>query len=1072
MASVTNYFVCTLGQAAAINPENLQDFSTVGEFLERQSKEVPTDPALGFPIPPGSHKSRDKWDFTVLTFRDLCSGSASYARLLRNVLAGEGKTTDSNAKRTVALLCPSSPVFLLAWLGLMRLGYAVLLIADAASSSDLALQPLLLPLDASSDVDIFKDLLRAEFPSTTVKPAWSVSEQDVAYLHHTSGTSTGLPKPIAQTHRAAVGVLPCLTNGKDCASFTTTPLYHGGIADCFRAWTSGALIWLFPGKGIPITADNVLRSLETAKKATLQQHAPTVKYFSSVPYVLQMLAAETKGLDLLRDMDIVGVGGAALPQEAGDELVKEGVNLISRFGSAECGFLMSSHRNYATDTEWQYLRSGHGSGALGFEKRDDGLAELIVLPNWPHMAKRNRDDGSFATADLFAPHPKIPAAWKYHSRADSQLTLITGKKFDPAPLEAAIATSSLLSDVLIFGNGQQYPGALLFLSEFGTQMESSELLDQIWLRVEKMNAESQVHTRLSKSMLVIMPADTPGLEKSSKGTILRNAAEKRYQEQINAAYAKESFPGNDEKEGRLRPIISDNDVPQFVLQTIKNVTSKVDSIPEDADLFSEGVDSVACMQIRAILQKNVIRRDIPVLPLNVVLSKYLIDLRKGRGTESEDEVQLMKNLVTEYSHFPTAIGEQSHDSLGETKGSPIKGEVVVLTGATGALGAHILDQLRSVASVSSIICLVRAADPAAAYTRVNKSLLQRQKAGLAFSDPKVSCVITKLGKPNLGLPSDAYSRLKREVTVIIHAAWAVNFSMHLRSFVKDHIAGLRNLIGLSLQSSHSTTPRFIFCSSTASVLGPATQLPIQETVSKNPNTASTLGYSRSKWVAESICEQANLHSGLQGRISILRIGQLCGDTQSGVWNVTEAWPLMLSTVKITGSLPALKDEKLAWLPVDIAAQAVLQIAFSATVASDRKIQVYHLVNEDRTVTWMDLLSWIRALDPNPFKVVPAREWVTQLEKATGESARHPARKLLGLWKGAYCAEDSDAAPSSEKKAEVVFEMENTKKVAPVLRDVRLISEEHFRKIWQWMEREMLGGNRKVSGEDVEKAGVA
>ena len=425
----------------------------------------------------------------------------------------------------------------------------------------------------------------------------------MAYLHHTSGTSTGLPKPIAQTHRAGVGVLPCLTNGKNCASFTTTPLYHGGVADCFRAWTSGALIWLFPGKGVPITAENVLQCLKTARRATLKQHTPAIKYFASVPYVLQMLAAEPEGLKVLRDMDIVGVGGAALPQDAGDEIVKEGLNLISRFGSSECGFLLSSHRDYAKDTEWQYLRSGHGSDALSFEDRDDGLAELVILPQWPHMAKRNREDGSLATADLFAPHPTIMDAWKYHSRADSQLTLITGKKFDPAPLESAIATSPFLSDVLVYGNGQQYPGALLFPSESATQMKNIELLAKIWPHIERLNADGQGHTRLSKSMLVVMPADAPGLEKSSKGTIMRGQAEKRYYQQIKAAYGKGSLPGNDELEGESENIILDDDVPQFVLQTIKNVTRKRDLIPEDADLYSEGVDSVACMQIRAILQR-------------------------------------------------------------------------------------------------------------------------------------------------------------------------------------------------------------------------------------------------------------------------------------------------------------------------------------------------------------------------------------------------------------------------------------------------------------------------------------
>jgi len=46
---------------------------------------------------------------------------------------------------------------------------------------------------------------------------------------------------------------------------------------------------------------------------------------------------------------------------------------------------MSSHRDYAKDKEWQYLRSSQGSDALSFEKQEDGTSELIVMPGWPHM---------------------------------------------------------------------------------------------------------------------------------------------------------------------------------------------------------------------------------------------------------------------------------------------------------------------------------------------------------------------------------------------------------------------------------------------------------------------------------------------------------------------------------------------------------------------------------------------------------------------------------------------------------------------------------------------------------------
>ena len=426
----------------------------------------------------------------------------------------------------------------------------------------------------------------------------SVLEGDIAYLHHTSGTSTGLPKPIPQSHRAAAGVLPRL-NGEQEATFTTTPLYHGGIADCFRAWTSGAMIWLFPGKDVPITASNLLKSLSVAEKASEISKSSPVRYFSSVPYVLQMMAADNEGLERLKEMDLVGVGGAALPPSVGDELVSKGIRLVSRFGSAECGFLMSSHRDYEKDKEWQYLRS-HGSSLLSFEPQVDGLAELVIQPQWPHVAKRNREDGSYATADLFEAHPTIANAWKYHSRADSQLTLITGKKFDPAPLEDEIAASPDIKDCLVFGNGRRCPGALLFQNADSSELTYEKYLEKVWPWIQKLNDEGQSHTRIPKSMLVVIPGNVEPLEKSSKGTILRRQAEERYKAAIEKAYQSESASSHEG--GQEGAQVPDQYVSVAVLDIIKSVIGTKDTIPENADLFTYGVDSVACMQIRALLQ--------------------------------------------------------------------------------------------------------------------------------------------------------------------------------------------------------------------------------------------------------------------------------------------------------------------------------------------------------------------------------------------------------------------------------------------------------------------------------------
>jgi len=216
------------------------------------------------------------------------------------------------------------------------------------------------------------------------------------------------------------------------------------------------------------------------------------------------------------------------------------------------------------------------------------------------------------------------------------------------------------------------------------------------------------------------------------------------------------------------------------------------------------------------------------------------------------------------------------------------------------------------------------------------------------------------------------------------------------------------LINLALHSHRTILPSFIFCSSTASALGPKATSPVPETISTDPLTASHLGYSRSKWVAEAICSRAHETTRLRNRIAVLRIGQLCGDTQSGVWNVTEAWPLMLSSVQVTNTLPTL-DEPLSWLPVDLAAQAVLQIASRKPLQENEpNIPVYHVLNNDHTVRWSDLLRWMRHVAA-PFETVPAKQWIQQLESLKGDEMKHPARKLLALWKRAVCLVDAREA---------------------------------------------------------------
>ncbi|KAG8624108.1 hypothetical protein KVT40_009084 [Elsinoe batatas] len=943
-----NYFTCTLGQANSLGLTN-PGFKNITQFTDGQAKSILQRPAVGFAVPPSTSSQSDSWDHEIFTYENLSKRSTALATRLQDDYGNK-----LGASKTVALLAPSTSQFLFTWLALMRLGYAVLLIApqcqpgaiahlcdscevsalvydeqyteqakeasNVAKDKGKALDVLLLPsYDGLSMSEVSVKVGENQFPSPQPK--------DVAYLHHTSGTSSGLPKPIPQSHRAGCGVLPSFTDGHEAATFTTTPLYHGGVADCFRAWTSGALIWLFPGKGVPITASNITRCLDVAISLHEAGKAPPVRYFSSVPYVLQSMEASPEGLSHLQRMSIVGVGGAALPAEVGDRLIASSIPLISRFGSAECGFLMSSHRDYTTDKEWQFLRAPPSSG-LVFEPQPStpDLHELIIPPTWPHMAKRNRPDGSFATADLFVPHETIKGAWKYHSRSDSQLTLITGKKIDPAPLEDSIATTSLLSDVLIFGNGRPYPGALLFRSIEAKDVSDEQLLEQVWPQIEKLNNDTQAHARLLRKTLVPMPFLEKGLEKSSKGTIIRGAAEKRFAEEIEGAYA-------DSVDGELSEI-KDEGIEETLMERVQNATNgKPRPKPQD-DLFAYGVDSVAGMMVRNDV-RQLVGKEVKV-PLNIVedcgtverLVEYVLQTRrgeKGRDIDAEERT-LMLELAEKYSRFDDEcttnglVNGVKHDKDEDEKHVREPGEVIVLTGVTGALGAHLLDSYSHDKTTRRVYCLVRGATNHACRERVVKALEARGLRDL--HDDKVVVLRAQLGEHNLGLSDEDYTRLARETTTILHVAWAVNFRMRLRAFEKDHIGGLHNLIRLALRSpSASSPPQIGFCSSVASVL--AHPRPIPERIIDDPSAASTLGYSRSKWVAEQVCQAADRTERLRGRVKVFRVGQLGGGSERGTWNSSEAWPLMLSVgVKELGAMPDLEGERLDWLPVDVASRAL------------------------------------------------------------------------------------------------------------------------------------------------------
>jgi acyl-CoA synthetase (AMP-forming)/AMP-acid ligase II len=122
-ATRLTYFTCTLGQAAVWNKEHPHAFETVNRLIDEQAEKFPDTPAVNFPNI--GHEPDNPQAKSGFTFQELQQHTIASARKFHEEL----QNCKCDESPVVGLLCTSTPEFLLAWLGLMRLGKSVLLLA-------------------------------------------------------------------------------------------------------------------------------------------------------------------------------------------------------------------------------------------------------------------------------------------------------------------------------------------------------------------------------------------------------------------------------------------------------------------------------------------------------------------------------------------------------------------------------------------------------------------------------------------------------------------------------------------------------------------------------------------------------------------------------------------------------------------------------------------------------------------------------------------------------------------------------------------------------------------------------
>ncbi|EME85366.1 uncharacterized protein MYCFIDRAFT_42966 [Pseudocercospora fijiensis CIRAD86] len=266
---------------------------------------------------------------------------------------------------------------------------------------------------------------------------------------------------------------------------------------------------------------------------------------------------------------------------------------------------------------------------------------------------------------------------------------------------------------------------------------------------------------------------------------------------------------------------------------------------------------------------------------------------------------------------------------------------VLLTGATGFLGAFLLNELLESTS-AQIICLVRSQDPSehdkpGCTARLRKNLID---SGLWRDSimERVEILPGDLPRKRLGLSLEAFEDLGKRVQVIVHAAAAVNLVYPYAALRGTNVQGTREI--LRLACVNGATVQYV---STNGVLPPSesghgwpedAMLYVDAVPEKIPD-----GYGQTKWAAE----QLVLEAGRRGLpVRILRAGTISGHSSTGAAN---AWDLLTALFVESihlGHYPDVKGWRAEMTPVDFVSKAIVHLGNQ----THAKQLVFHLGDPD------------------------------------------------------------------------------------------------------------------------------
>jgi amino acid adenylation domain-containing protein/thioester reductase-like protein len=308
---------------------------------------------------------------------------------------------------------------------------------------------------------------------------------------------------------------------------------------------------------------------------------------------------------------------------------------------------------------------------------------------------------------------------------------------------------------------------------------------------------------------------------------------------------------------------------------------------------------------------------------------------------------------------------------------------ILLTGATGFLGAHLLRELLA-ATGARVWCLVRARDETDAYRRIADAAARWQLP--APPRDRVAVLLGDLAEPRLGLSDATFRDLARSIDIVYHAGAMVNFIYPYQELRAANVAGTREVIRLA--GLYRGIPvHYVSTTAVLAGLGLAgTREVTEETALAYPERLR-MGYVETKYVAEELLRSAG-RAGLP--VAIYRPLDIVGSLDTGAWSTATEMCALIRFITDTGLAPDI-DVPLDFVPADVCAAAIRHISASAGGTG----HTYHLASPKHAL--LDTL--VDRLRDRGYRIadIPFDDWAAELARHAARDPSHPMAAFMPLF---------------------------------------------------------------------------